>query len=84
MKIDPLKRGVRMITGDCSQCPYEKLLSYPVSYCLFGVVDYSTRCPFDYDLKLALQHYAENKECADYHYNIVKKYLNEDLEKEPF
>lgn len=79
MEFDPLDRGIKLITGDCCQCPYERLYSYPVCYCLFGVVDYSTRCPFDYDLELAKKHYSENKECVDYHYNLIKKFIEIDF-----
>lgn len=77
MEIDPLKRGIRMITEDCTGCPYEKLLSYPVCYCLFGVVDYSTRCPFDYDLEEAKKEYDLNRDCIEYHYNVIKGFIQE-------
>lgn len=77
MEIDPIKRGIRMITEDCTQCPYERLLSYPVCYCLFGVVDYSTRCPFDYDLEKAKKEYDLNRDCIEYHYNVIKGFIQE-------
>lgn len=75
MSKSPLERGIGLITIDCSQCPYERLLNYPVCYCLFGVVDYSTKCPFDYDLKTAQKEYELNKDCVEFYYNFIKSQL---------
>ena len=74
----PLQRGINMITGDCARCPYMRLLDYPVCYCLYGVVDYSTRCPHDYDLERATKEYDLNRDCVEYHYNLIKGFIRDD------
>lgn len=54
-----LKRGARIVKADCSNCPFLRLYSYPVCYCLHAMVDESTLCPYDYDLKRARRFYEE-------------------------
>lgn len=73
----PLEKGISLIKADCSLCPYMRLLDYPVCYCLFGVVDYSTLCPFDYDTKRAKREYETNKDCIEYWYDTIKPLIRE-------
>ena len=76
--INPLERGIGLITIDCANCPYMRLLDYPVTYCLYGAVDYSTKCPHDYDITRAMKEYQDNADCVEYHYNLIKPFLRED------
>ena len=73
-----LDKGIDLITDKCAQCPYMRLLDYPVCYCLYGVVDYSTKCPHDYDVKRAIKEYDLNRECVEYHYTTVKPFIRDE------
>ena len=61
-----IKRGSKIVKGDCSGCPFLRLYSYPVCYCLHAVVDWSRLCPYDYDLKRARKTYDDNLETIKY------------------
>ena len=68
----PLELGIRLISIDCANCPYMRLFDYPVMYCLYGVVDYSTKCPHDYNISRAMKEYQDNADCVEFWYNQAK------------
>ena len=70
-----LKRGARIIKGECSDCPFLRLYSYPVCYCLHAMVDESTLCPYDYDLKRARSFYQEQYETIRFWDEYTKKQI---------
>ena len=75
-----IKRGVKTVNGDCSDCPFLRLYSYPVCYCLHAVVDWSTKCPYDYNLKRARKTYDENIETIRFWDEFTKKEIWGDIE----
>lgn len=75
-----IKRGVKTVNGDCSDCPFLRLYSYPVCYCLHAVVDWSTKCPYDYNLKRARKMYDENIETIRFWDEFTKKEIWGDIE----
>ena len=70
-----LKRGARIVRAECSDCPLLRLYSYPVCYCLHAMVDESTLCPYDYDLKRARSFYREHYETIRYWDEYTKRQI---------
>jgi len=70
-----IKRGAKIVKGDCSDCPYLRLYSYPVCYCLHALVDGSTLCPYDYVLKRARASYEEHHETIQYWDELTKSII---------
>ena len=61
-----MKKGGKIIKGDCGDCPFLRLYGYPVMYCLHAIVDGSTLCPYDYDLKRSREKYIELSETVEF------------------
>ena len=70
-----IKRGARVVNGDCSNCPFLRLYSYPVCYCLHAMVDWSTKCPYDYNHKRAQSFYDEHYETIRFWDEYMKKQI---------
>ena len=70
-----IKRGSRIVKGECSDCPFLRLYSYPVCYCLHAVVDWSTLCPYDYDHERARIFYDDHLETIRFWDEYSKKQL---------
>jgi len=70
-----LKKGTRIVKAECSDCPFLRLYSYPVCYCLHAIVDESTLCPYDYDLRRARKTYAELIETIRYWDEFIKNQI---------
>ena len=71
----PVFKSAKIINADCCDCPYLRLYHYPVCYCLHSIVDESTLCPYDYDLRVARIVYKKNIECIEYWDKFVKRQL---------
>lgn len=70
-----VRRGAKIVKGECSNCPFLRLYSYPVCYCLHAVVDYSSLCPYDYVIDRARVFYDNNIETIRYWDELTKKIL---------
>ena len=70
-----LKRGSRIVRAECSDCPFLRLYSYPVCYCLHAMVDESTLCPYDYIIVRARRFYQEHYETIRYWDEYTKKQI---------
>lgn len=69
------ERAISVIKSECWTCPYNRCIRYPTVYCLYVLVESTSKCRFDYNVNDAKRVYEDMKDECEYWDLITKNIM---------